>query len=106
MEGLFSFPFMLDEGVLWMINMMKPFFNMFGKRRKSRGAMWASLLGVGISAAVYGLTRGKRKNITQPFQEVVQSFTPKNNMNFNNTALAEFSEELLASALRNDHNNR
>lgn len=79
---------------------------MFGKRRKSRGSMWISLLGVGISAAVFGLTRGKRKNIVQPIQDVVQSFTPKNNININNTALAEFSEELLASALRNDHKDR
>jgi hypothetical protein len=96
---------MLNEGVLWMRNMVKPFFNLFGKKRKSRGTMWVSLIGVGISAAVFGLTRGKRKNIVQPFQDVVQSFTPKNNINLNNTALAEFSEELLASALRNDHNN-
>ena len=88
-----------------MRNMIKPFFNMFGKKRKSRGALWASLLGVGISAAVFGLTRGKRNNIAVPFQDVVQSFTPKTNLNsMNNTALAEFSEELLASALRNDKN--
>jgi hypothetical protein len=88
-------------------NMIKPFFNMFGRKRKGRGTMWVSLLGVGISAVVLGLTRGKRKNnITVPFQDVVQSFTPKNNMNINNTALAEFSEELLASALRNDNKNR
>jgi hypothetical protein len=89
-----------------MRDMVAPFFNMFGVKRKSRGAMWVSLLGVGISAVVFGLTRGKRKNMVQPFQDVVQSFTPKNNINFNNTALAEFSEELLASALRNDHKNR
>jgi hypothetical protein len=88
-------------------NMIKPFFNMFGRKRKGRGTMWVSLLGVGISAVVLGLTRGKRKNnIIVPFQDVVQSFTPKNNMNINNTALAEFSEELLASALRNDNKNR
>ncbi|NWQ41990.1 hypothetical protein MLOOGBEN_14935 [Bacillus sp. EB106-08-02-XG196] len=88
-----------------MRNMIKPFFNMFGKKRKSRGAMWASLLGVGISAAVFGLTRGKRNNIAVPFQDVVQSFTPKTNLNgMSNTALAEFSEELLTSALRNDKN--
>jgi hypothetical protein len=97
---------MLNEGVLWMRNMVKPFFNMFGKKRKSRGTMWVSLIGVGISAAVFGLTRGKRKNSTQPFQDVVQSFQPKNNLNLNNTALAEFSDELLASALRNDNKNR
>ncbi|MFJ5763021.1 hypothetical protein ACIQAA_28680 [Neobacillus sp. NPDC093182] len=89
-----------------MRNMVMPFFNMFGKKRKNRGTMWISLLGVGISAAVFGLTRGKRKNIVRPFQEVVQSFTPKKNININNTALAEFSEELLASALRNDHKDR
>ncbi|MCM3692530.1 hypothetical protein [Neobacillus niacini] len=88
-----------------MRNMIKPFFNLFGKKRKSRGAMWASLLGVGISAAVFGLTRGKRNNIAVPFQDVVQSFTPKTNLNgMSNPALAEFSEELLASALRNDKN--
>jgi hypothetical protein len=96
---------MIDKGVLWMRNMIKPFFNMFGKKRKSRGALWASLLGVGLSAAVFGLTRGKRNNIAVPFQDVVQSFTPKTNLNgMSNTALAEFSEELLASALRNDKN--
>ncbi|MEH7009396.1 hypothetical protein V7087_01025 [Neobacillus niacini] len=89
-----------------MRNMIKPFFNMFGMKRKSRGTMWVSLLGVGISAAVFGITRGKRKNIAVPFQNVVQSFAPKNNLNINNTALAEFSEELLASALRNDNKNR
>lgn len=97
---------LLYEGGLWMRDMVKPFFNVFGIKRKSRGPMWVSLLGVGISAVVFGLTRGKRKNLVQPFQDVVQSFTPKNNINFNNTALAEFSEELLESALRNDHKNR
>ncbi|WP_052427653.1 hypothetical protein [Neobacillus niacini] len=90
-----------------MRNMIKPFFNMFGMKRKSRGTMWVSLLGVGISAAVFGLTRGKRNNIAVPLQNVVQSFTPKTNLNtMSNTALAEFSEELLASALRNDNKNR
>ncbi|MEH7177744.1 hypothetical protein [Neobacillus vireti] len=86
-----------------MRNMMNPFFNMFGRKRNRKGTMWASLIGLGISAAVFGLTRGKRKNITMPIQHLVQSFTPKTNLNhMNNTALAEFSEELLASALRND----
>jgi len=106
MEGPFTFHFMLNEGVLWMINMVKPFFNMFGKKRRNIGTMWVSLLGVGISAVVFGLTRGKRKNIAQPFQDVVQGFTTRNKVNINNTALAEFSEELLASALRNDNKNR
>lgn len=68
--------------------------------------MWASLVGIGISAAVFALTRGKRKStIAAPFQDIVQSFTPKSNFNnMSNIALAEFSEELLASALKNDKN--
>lgn len=99
---------MFDEGVFWMRNMVKPLVNVFGRKRKNRGAMWASLLGIGISAAVFGLTKGKRKISAQPFQNLkqsFQSFTPKTNLNqMNNTALAEFSEELLASALRNEKN--
>lgn len=88
-------------------NSVKPIFNMFGNKRKSRGTMWLSLLGVGISAAVFGLSRVKRKNnIAVPFQDVIQSFTHKNNLNLNNTAMAEFSEELLESALKNDKKNR
>jgi hypothetical protein len=107
MEGYLPFHTMLDKGVLRMRDMVKPLYNMFGKKRKSRGTMWASLIGLGISAAVVGLTRGKKKNMTQPFQHIVQSFTPKTNLNhMNNAALAEFSEELLASALKNDKNDR
>ena len=99
---------LLSEGVLWMRkNIVKPIFNMFGNKRKGRGTMWVSLLGVGISAAVFGLSRVKRKNnIAVPFQDVIQSFTHKNNLNINNTAMAEFSEELLESALKNDNKNR
>lgn len=77
-----------------------PFFKMFAKKRKNRGAFWASLLGLGISAAVFGVTKGKRKMTAQPIQNMVKNFTPKNNINMmDNSALTEFSEELLQSAL-------
>ncbi len=85
-----------------------PVFTLFMPKRKSRGAMWASLFGLGISAAVFGITRGKRKNFALPFQNAmknVKNFTPKTNLNLNlmdKAALTEFSEELLESALRND----
>ncbi|SDN74983.1 hypothetical protein [Bacillus sp. OK048] len=86
-----------------MNNRMNPLYNLFGKKRKSRGTMWASILGLGISAAVFGITRGKRKYNTQPFQNLLHSFKPMTNVNqMNNVALTEFSEELLASALEND----
>lgn len=81
-----------------------PFFNLFTPKRKSKGTMWASLLGLGLSAAVLGVTRGKRKDITRPIQNAVKNFTPnlspKANINLmDNAALTEFSEELLSSAL-------
>jgi hypothetical protein len=81
---------------------------MFKRKRKSRGAMWASLFGLGISAAVYGITRGKGKisapriQNMQSMQNMMKTFTPKTNINMmDNAALTEFSEELLESALRN-----
>ncbi len=62
--------------------------------------MWASLLGIGISAAVFGVTKGKRKDLAPPFQNMVKKFAPKTNLNLmDNAAITEFSEELLMSAL-------
>jgi hypothetical protein len=79
---------------------VQPFFNMFARKRKSRGAMWASLLGIGLSAAVFGVTKGKRKDLALPFQNVVKNFTANTNLHqMDNTAITEFSEELLMSAL-------
>jgi hypothetical protein len=83
---------------------LNPFFNLFVKKRKRRGAMWASasLLGIGISAAVFALTKGKRRDIALPFENLMKNFGPKTNLNFmDNAALTEFSEELLTSALNN-----
>jgi hypothetical protein len=78
----------------------QPFFKMFGRKRKSRGAMWASLVGIGLSAAVFGVTKGKRKDLALPFQNMVKNMAPKTNLNLmDNAAITEFSEELLMSAL-------
>ncbi|WP_413309702.1 hypothetical protein AA0X95_13670 [Bacillus sp. 1P10SD] len=80
-----------------------PFLNLFMPKRKSRGTMWASLLGLGISAAVLGVKRGKRRSITSPIQNAVRNFTPQTNINLmDNAALTEFSEELLTNALNNN----
>ncbi|MEH7502101.1 hypothetical protein V7152_08645 [Neobacillus drentensis] len=79
---------------------VQPFFKMFARKRKSRGTMWASLLGIGLSAAVFGMTKGKRKDLANPFQNMVKNFAPKTNLNImDNAAITEFSEELLMSAL-------
>ncbi|NRD80357.1 hypothetical protein HPT25_23840 [Bacillus sp. BRMEA1] len=85
-----------------------PFLRMFmPKRKKGFGAMWASLFGVGISAAVFGLTRGKRSNFALPLKNTLNNFTPSMNIGrtdisrMDNAALAEFSEELMESAMNN-----
>ena len=79
---------------------VQPFFNMFARKRKNRGAMWASLLGIGLSAAVFGVTKGKRKDLALPIQNVIKNLAPKTNLNqMDNAAITEFSEELLMSAL-------
>ncbi|OLS39919.1 hypothetical protein [Bacillus sp. MRMR6] len=81
-------------------NLMKllPFVSMFKNKRRGRGTMWASLLGLGVSAAILGLTRGRRRDLTTPFQNAIENFAPKMGT-MNNAALTEFSDELLASAL-------
>lgn len=64
--------------------------------------MWVSLIGLGLSAAVFGVTRGNRKDITVPFQNIRKNFSQKTNLNLmDNAALTEFSEELIESALTN-----
>lgn len=82
--------------------MRKSFFRLFGQKRKNRGTMWASLIGIGLSAAVFGITRGKRTVNALPLQNLAKNFSTKTDLNLmNNAALTEFSEELLSSALKN-----
>jgi predicted histidine transporter YuiF (NhaC family) len=81
--------------------MEQPFFKMFAKKRKNRGAIWASLVGLGLSAAVIGVTKGRGKI---PIQNIAKNLTSKNNSNrMDNAGLTEFSEDLLKSALNKNH---
>lgn len=116
MEGTFILPYK-EKGVLNMRNLTRlPFFKMFKPKRKRKGAIWASLAGIGLGAAVYGMTKGKRndmalpikgsiKNFALPIKDSMKNFVPKMNINNMDTAaLTEFSEELLESALNNKNN--
>jgi hypothetical protein len=83
---------------------IQPLTNLFAKKRKRRGAIWtsASLLVIGVGAAVFKVTRGKKKDFALPFQNMVKNFSSKTNLNqMDNAAITEFSEELLTSALKN-----
>jgi Na+(H+)/acetate symporter ActP len=69
--------------------------NMFGRRRNNRGMMWASLLGLGVSAAAYGLGRNQNRNMMAPFQNLISNFRTRNSGQMPNmAALTEFSKEL------------
>jgi hypothetical protein len=84
----------------------QPLFKLFTPKPKSRMPLWASLVGLGLSAAVFGITKGKRRNFALPFQNVMKNFSEKTNLPslnvMDNAALSEFSEELMESALTNN----
>ena len=54
-------------------------FNMFGRKRNNRGMLWTSLLGLGVSAAAYGLRRNQNRNMLRPVQNVMNNIRNTNN---------------------------
>jgi hypothetical protein len=87
-----------------MRNIMKlPFLQLFTRKKSNKGAMWASIIGLGLSAAAFAVTRGKRTMPSLPIQNMMSNLTPRSNIGAMDTgALTEFSEELLESALRDN----
>ncbi|MGG5254185.1 hypothetical protein ACQYAD_11885 [Neobacillus sp. SM06] len=86
----------------------QPFFKMFSRRRNNKGAMWASLIGIGISAvAMLTRNKGQKKVPSINFQNLMKNNPLKTSSpNISDAALAEFSEELMSKALQNNQNNR
>jgi hypothetical protein len=77
-------------------NMLK----MFGRKRKNKGMMWASLLGLGVSAAAYGLGRNRKSNMLGSVQNAMNSILTRTANRVPNT-MTEFSKELLPDPLTN-----
>jgi hypothetical protein len=70
------------------------FLNMFSKRRNNRqGVIWASVIGLVVSAAALLLRRNQDTNGFNPIDSLV-SQVGQNNLTKNNAVLAEFSKEL------------
>ncbi|MDP4084145.1 MAG: hypothetical protein Q8934_05965 [Bacillota bacterium] len=102
--------------MLRMMNLAKkqPFMKMFTRKKSNKGFLWASLLSLGASAAVWGMTRGKKMIPNQqqpqshatrtesnrtPFQNMFKNLTINKNIStMNDAALTEFSEELINQA--------
>jgi hypothetical protein len=71
-------------------------FKMFGRKGNNRGMMWMSLLGVGVSAAAYGLRRNRNRNMLRPVQNVMNSIRTKTAGNMPSAAgITEFAKELV-----------
>lgn len=75
----------------------QPFLRMFGRRRNNRNGLWLSLLGLGIGAATFGLSRFQNGKMRRPVQNLMQQFrqnTQNANPMPNKTAFAEFAQEI------------
>lgn len=69
-------------------------FKMFNRKRTNRGILWASLLGIGVSAATFGLRRNGNKKMMTPIQNVTSNIRSNGQMQRFATAVTEFSKEL------------
>ncbi|KAB2330137.1 hypothetical protein F7731_20330 [Cytobacillus depressus] len=47
--------------------------NVFGRRRSNRGMIWATLLGLGVSAAAIGLNRNRNNKMMNSLQNVMNN---------------------------------
>src|SRR4051812_10564645 len=71
-------------------------FKMFGRGRNNRGMMWASLLGLGVSAAAYGLRKNQNRDMLRPVQNVMNNIRTRTTGNMPNvTSITEFAKELV-----------
>lgn len=78
---------------------------MFGRRRSNRGMIWASLLGLGVSAAAYGLGKNQNRNMLNPIQNLMNNFRmPTSSQMPKMSSLTELSKELVPSkdSLKNE----
>ena len=68
---------------------------MFGRRRNNSGIIWASLLGLGVSAAAYGIGKNQNRNMLGSVQNLMNNFRiPTSNQMPKMSTLTELSKEL------------
>ncbi|WP_205439578.1 hypothetical protein [Peribacillus alkalitolerans] len=79
---------------------------MFGRKRNNRGMLWATLIGLGVSAAAFGIGRNRQNNIADSAQSLMTDFKlPNLGKMPKMAALAEFAEELTPNTMKNNSNN-
>jgi hypothetical protein len=76
------------------------------KRRSNRGIMWATLLGVGVGAAAYGVGKNRNKLNGETLQNMMSKIPQGGNFQAANLAgLAEFAKEIIPAAGKTNNNN-
>jgi hypothetical protein len=97
---------------IWSLFRKQPYMKMFTRKRSNKGAVWASLISLGATAAVWGMSKGKmtkgnseeRKN--KPTGNMLTNLIGNRNIPMmNDAALTEFSEELINKAVNNNNIN-
>ncbi|WP_147534771.1 hypothetical protein [Bacillus marasmi] len=83
--------------------------NWFGqKKRTGKGIFWASLLGLGASAAAYQMGKNQQNNKPDRLQTLMDNFQKTKNISLPNVAMAEFAKEIapetVSSAKKEDNN--
>ncbi|WP_379969588.1 hypothetical protein [Ectobacillus sp. sgz5001026] len=89
----------------WMPAIMKNVVNMLGKRRNSgKGWIWASLLGVGVSAAAWGLGRNRDRNMFRPLRYTMNRMRNRVANQMPNVAagMTEFADDLVPDTTKNN----
>jgi hypothetical protein len=89
----------------------QPYMKMFTKKRSNKGAVWASLISIGATAAVWGMTKSKMKDSTRdsskdstkkPVRNMLTNLIGNKNIPMmNDAALTEFSEDLINKVVNN-----
>jgi hypothetical protein len=70
--------------------------NMLGRRRKNRTMMWTSLIGLGVSAAAYGMKKNRKNgDLSRSIQTAMSSMQNANLGRNMASAFNEFSKELM-----------
>lgn len=66
------------------------------RRRKNRGMLWASLVGIGLSAAALGLGRNRDRNMLRPLRYAMNRMKNRVvNQMPNTAAMTEFADEFM-----------
>ncbi|WP_108670591.1 hypothetical protein [Peribacillus acanthi] len=98
--------------VLFRMAKSQDFLKMFGRKKRSNGMLWATLIGLGVSAAALGLGRNNKQNTTADTVQSLMSDLKLPNINMGQMPkmanLTEFAKELAPNnnGLNNQNQNQ